>query len=70
MSQAKKTRSEILDEMVSIVAAHLEKMPVAERKQRVAAAARFVNRGEKRAASRPKATSSSRIRAKSRRSSE
>jgi hypothetical protein len=67
MPKRKRTQAEILSEMTSLIGKHLETMPPEERKERIKAFGKIVNRGAKRPKTRPKAASISRTRRKSQR---
>jgi hypothetical protein len=67
VADKKKTRSEIVTEMASLIVGHLEAMPVEERKKKVKAFAEVVNRGAKRGRAHPKAASVFHTQRKSRR---
>ena len=65
MADKKKTGTDIVSEMVSLIVGHLEGMPVDEREERIKALKEVINRGAKRARAHPKATSDFRTRQKS-----
>ena len=67
VAEKKKTKAEIVSEMASIIAAHLETMPPEERKQRISAFKEVLIRDEKHGETHPKAASAARTRDCSRR---
>lgn len=67
MAANRRRQSEILSEMTDIVSEHLLKFPANERKAKIKAFEKVINRGGKRASARPKAASTSRTQRKTRR---
>ena len=67
MPTNKKKQTAVLSEMTDIIARHLSKLPSEERKTKIEAFEKTINRGVKRASARPKAASTSRTPRKTRR---
>jgi hypothetical protein len=67
VSERKRTRDQILADIVDLLSGGLEKMPAEERERRLGAFRELVDREEKRSSARPKAASASRTLRKPRR---
>jgi hypothetical protein len=65
--QKNRTKDQIISEMTDIIVGHLERVPAQERKSKIAEFERTINRGGKRERARPKVSSTSHTRRKSRR---